>query len=338
MQGYIKDYRKELDSDIWMMPPLYHRVWQYLKYKVNHKTERIPMKDGSFLTIQPGQHLTSKRKLAQSIGWYERMAWKEPNPKTISDILKWLEKQNMIKQDLGAGNRQYTLITLLNWEVYQSKEDEGNTTNLHQNPESGVNGNTSETEGTPVQQRTTEENGVTSNSHYTPDKQSLETNKNEKNEEEVIVVDDARETNKPIDPNQKDPVDVIAERYMDLKSAQEARPVYPSTEDYEAIARIVAQGVPTSRTIKLLEECFADFERCYKGSNNSIKAFKYCEKYIQSHFEADLAKEKARREAAARGSSTNQHAGGYGQAQGTGGASQSITGGQVGWIKPGKRA
>ncbi|RSL28710.1 hypothetical protein D7Z54_35185, partial [Salibacterium salarium] len=109
---------------IWMMPPLYHRVWQYLKYKVNHKIERIPMKDGSFLTVKPGQHLTSKRKLAQSVGWYERMVWKEPNPKTISDILKWLEKQKMIEQDLGAGNRQYTLISLLNWEVYQSKEDE----------------------------------------------------------------------------------------------------------------------------------------------------------------------------------------------------------------------
>lgn len=35
-EGWIKDYRKEQDSDIWVMPPLYHRVWKTrLKEKVS---------------------------------------------------------------------------------------------------------------------------------------------------------------------------------------------------------------------------------------------------------------------------------------------------------------
>jgi predicted transcriptional regulator len=126
MKGYIKDYRKELQSDIWMMPPLYHRVWQYLKYKVNHNPAKIPMEDGNFFTINPGQHLSSVRGIAEGVGYYEGLKWKSPNPKTISTILSWLEKQGMITIDRGRGNRQYTLITLLNWEEHQSKTEEGN--------------------------------------------------------------------------------------------------------------------------------------------------------------------------------------------------------------------
>lgn len=126
MQGYIKDYRKEVESDIWMMPPLYHRVWQYLKYIVNHDDAEIPMRDGTFFKIKKGQKLTSVRQIAQGVGYYEGLKWKEPNPKTISKILEWLEKQEMIKVERGKGNRQYTLITLLNWETYQSKNDKGN--------------------------------------------------------------------------------------------------------------------------------------------------------------------------------------------------------------------
>lgn len=33
----------------------------------------------------------------------------------------------MIRVERGNGNRQYTLITLLNWDLYQMKDDEGNS-------------------------------------------------------------------------------------------------------------------------------------------------------------------------------------------------------------------
>lgn len=127
MGGFIKDYRSELKSDIWMMPPLYHRVWQYLKYKVNHSANKIPMEDGNFFSIKPGQHLTSVRSIAQGVGYYEGLVWKEPNPKTVSTILAWLEKQQMIEIDRGRGNRQYTLVTVSNWDLYQVENGGGNS-------------------------------------------------------------------------------------------------------------------------------------------------------------------------------------------------------------------
>jgi DnaD/phage-associated family protein len=144
LQGYIKDHRKELHSDVWMMPPLYHRTWQYLKYIVNHKDNTIPMRDGTFMTIKAGQHLTSLRDIAKNIGWYEGVKWKEPNPKTVTTILEWLENQSMIKIDRGRGNRQYTLITLLNWDLYQQNSIEGNSSETASKQLADINKNDKE--------------------------------------------------------------------------------------------------------------------------------------------------------------------------------------------------
>lgn len=129
MSGWIKDHRKELKSDVWQMPPLYHRVWQWIKYQVNHDDAVIPMANGTKLSIRPGQHLTSIRNIAQGVGWYEGALWKEPNPKTIDKILEWFEKNNMISISRGRGNRQYTLITLINWGNYQGSDSGGVTAN-----------------------------------------------------------------------------------------------------------------------------------------------------------------------------------------------------------------
>ncbi|MCI3922448.1 DnaD domain protein [Paenibacillus sp. TRM 82003] len=127
MNGYIKDHRKEVESDIWKMPPLYHRLWQWLKYNVNHEETDLPMRDGTKLHINRGQRLTSVRDIAKAIGWYEGVKWKEPNPKTVSVILEWMVKQGMISIERGHGNRQYTLITIVNWEIYNPKEGQGNS-------------------------------------------------------------------------------------------------------------------------------------------------------------------------------------------------------------------
>src|SRR5690606_25776872 len=72
-------------------------------------------------------HLTSIRNIAKDVGWMEGRVYKEPNPKTISKILNWLEKVKMITIDRGRGNREYTLVTIVNWELYQGSEDEGVT-------------------------------------------------------------------------------------------------------------------------------------------------------------------------------------------------------------------
>lgn len=122
--GFIKDWRQELESDIWLMPPMYHRVWQWIKYSVNHSTGKIPNKDGTFTLIEPGQHATSYRLIAQGVGYYEGRKWKEPNVKTVKSILDWLVKQNMISVQ---SNSKGTIINVVNWGLYQSEIDKGNS-------------------------------------------------------------------------------------------------------------------------------------------------------------------------------------------------------------------
>ena len=161
-QGWIKDYRKELDSDIWVMPPLYYKVWQYLKYKVNHQAKEIPMVDGTKEVIERGQHLTSYRSIARGVGYYEGAKYKEPNPKTIKKIIEWLEKNNMLTVSNGKGNRQYTKITIVNYSIYQSGEDEGVTVKAQQ----------SNSKVTPSTHK--------GNSEETLGKQSVDINKNDK--------------------------------------------------------------------------------------------------------------------------------------------------------------
>lgn len=96
-----------------------------------------------------------------------------------------------------------------------------------------------------------------------------------------------------------DPIDIIADRYAALRTAQLGKEVYPSAKDYEAIAQIVAQGVPVSQTIEWLEQCFKDFEQRNKGG--TINSFNYCSKYILDRYKTELSKEKARREGDDRG-------------------------------------
>lgn len=146
MSGWIKDWRKELESNIWLMPPLYHRVWQWIKYNVNHEPNKVPFKDGKVVEVGKGEKITSYRQIANGVGYYERGIWREPNVKTIRDILEWLRNEQMI--DIES-NSQYTRIKVLNWGIYQAPDQD------------------------------------VSNSQETVSKQSLDTNKNDKNDKKI---------------------------------------------------------------------------------------------------------------------------------------------------------
>lgn len=123
-KGWIKDYRKEMDSDIWAMPPLYLKVWQYLKYKMNHKERYIPLRDGTKELIKKGEHLTSYEAIAKGVSYYEGKVHRVPNEKMIKSILDWLEKNDMITTKRRRGKNGFTKVKLVNYEVYQSENSD----------------------------------------------------------------------------------------------------------------------------------------------------------------------------------------------------------------------
>lgn len=344
MHGYIKDYRKELDSAIWMMPPLYHRIWQYLKYKVNHQENKIPMKDGTFLTIKPGQHLTSVREIAKNVGWYEGVKWKEPNPKTVSTILDWLEKQSMIKIDRGKGNRQYTLITLINWDLYQLNDGEGNTSETPEHDKKHHQGNSLETPKNQSYQVLDNEKTNEGNSKVTDREHLADINNNDK---ECIKNDiyaaaynthtrgseesDGVPTTGPlsgdsasageISHTSEQAVKILLDRFIQLRGYGTSF----SPLDENAAREILSAGVPLENALVWLKERFDTYKP--KHTRDRINSLSYCVGYIlDRHYKSIKGAkegnhgEKIRQYRPGNGRSAKQNV-------------ESITGGRVGRIR-----
>jgi len=109
-RGWVKQWRKELFSDIWEKPPLYFKLWQWLKLTVDKNT---------------GEISRSLREIATELQWYERGQLKTPNPKTISDILEWLEGKKMVTIKIqGVGNIAKRTISVCKWPLYQAVNGE----------------------------------------------------------------------------------------------------------------------------------------------------------------------------------------------------------------------
>ena len=165
LDGWVKLHRKIIDSDIYQMPPLYLRVFLRLVIEANHQDNEIPYKEhGQNITgkklIKRGERLTSVRDICKWVAWYERGKLKEPNPKTVQEILDWLENNNMIEIYGVKGNRKETHYKIVNYDIYQDIDSDKVTEKKQQ-----------------------------SNSKTTEKKQSLDTNKNDKNEKNNISKD-----------------------------------------------------------------------------------------------------------------------------------------------------
>lgn len=115
-KGFTKAWRKELDSDIWAMPPLYHRVWFWIRQKVQHELYFFPTPKFG-IWVLPGQRITSYQQIAEGVKWYEWGKEVIPNKKTIKDIINSLELWGMIET---VSNAQGTLISVINWDTYNN--------------------------------------------------------------------------------------------------------------------------------------------------------------------------------------------------------------------------
>lgn len=127
MQGWIKLHRQIVNSDIYVMPPLYLRVFERLIIEANHADKEIPYKfPGESVTtkklIKRGERLTSLRQICRWVGWYERGVFKEPNVRTIKEILGWLVENSMIEIYPNESNSQGTHYKVLGYDVYQGEE------------------------------------------------------------------------------------------------------------------------------------------------------------------------------------------------------------------------
>ena len=118
-KGWVKLWRNQFSSWISKKPFCDGYAWCYLYQKANHKAGMVNFRN-EYIKVERGQLLTSKLQLQEIFGWTYRH---------VENFLKALENDEMIR---NRTTNRYIVITILNYDKYQSKEDKSDEQNEEQ--------------------------------------------------------------------------------------------------------------------------------------------------------------------------------------------------------------
>lgn len=110
MEGWISLYRKLLNAS-WFGKSEYVHLWIYLLLKANHEDKEIYVGNEKVL-VKRGQLLTSRSKLSEVV---------HVNENKIYRALKCFENEHQIEQ---VKTKKYTVISIVNYDVYQKREQD----------------------------------------------------------------------------------------------------------------------------------------------------------------------------------------------------------------------
>jgi hypothetical protein len=106
-KGYVRSYRSILDHEVFRDPRKL-QVWIYILHSASHQD--FVKKKG--VMLERGQLTLNQRTLGEFL---------EIPKTTVHRILRWLEDRNMI---VTKPERNYTLISVVNWDTCQEQEKE----------------------------------------------------------------------------------------------------------------------------------------------------------------------------------------------------------------------
>lgn len=112
VKGWIKFHRKTLDNPIVMKDSAHFAVWSYLLLNATH-TELPAMFKGKRIVLQPGQLITGCISISDKL---------KLNESKVRRVLNDFQNDGQIDRQTSNKN---SLISILNWEMYQ-KSDEQN--------------------------------------------------------------------------------------------------------------------------------------------------------------------------------------------------------------------
>jgi len=115
--GWIKLYRKEIDSAIWEKPPLYHRVWHWLLINADYKT---------------GEWKGTYNQIANGVRWTKNRQEIIPKKRQIRVIIEFLNHVTSTSHTASHTTSHHELsLTIVNWDTYQRSENEPRHTPRH---------------------------------------------------------------------------------------------------------------------------------------------------------------------------------------------------------------
>ncbi|MBF0517700.1 MAG: hypothetical protein HQK97_11405 [Nitrospirae bacterium] len=116
-RGFTKSWRSELSCLLWSMPPMYHRVFYWLRQKAKWQLELVPTDRGPGIWLDPGMLITSYQIIAEGVAYSEMGLLRVPSKKTVGKVLQWLKTNELIEL---ITSRFGTTIKIANWDKYQS--------------------------------------------------------------------------------------------------------------------------------------------------------------------------------------------------------------------------
>lgn len=111
LNGWVKLHRKILENPIVMKDADHFAVWGYLLLNATHAEYSVLFK-GKRITLKSGQLLTGRKSIASTLSI---------NESKVTRILKLFENEHQIEQQASNQNR---LISIINWDCYQSCEQQ----------------------------------------------------------------------------------------------------------------------------------------------------------------------------------------------------------------------
>ena len=121
-RGYIRVWRKSLDSQVWQSPALW-QLWCYCLLRANHKPCWVSAKTGRGSTqiyLEAGQFIFGSKQAAKDL----KQKWQT----TYKRLMKLKNMGNLKTQS----KTHFTIVTICNWEHYQNKNNFDN--NQNENP------------------------------------------------------------------------------------------------------------------------------------------------------------------------------------------------------------
>lgn len=116
-RGYIKLWRKSIESQVWDNPDVW-RFWTYCLMKASHKnhTAVIGFQE---VDLEPGQFIFGRKIASEETGLSEQ---------TIRTCIKYLKHKNLTIKPTN----KFSIISIINWDGYQSQENEINQQPNHE--------------------------------------------------------------------------------------------------------------------------------------------------------------------------------------------------------------
>ncbi|HCX8692123.1 TPA: DnaD domain protein, partial [Staphylococcus aureus] len=149
MTGWIKLHRKLLDSPIFQNEKLF-KVFAYCLMKASHK-DHTQLVGRRVVELEKGQFVFGRKRASEELRLKES---------TVRDYIKLLENLGTI---VVKSDNKFSVITVVNWAIYQSMEENSDS----------KNDNKSTTNGQQI------------NNKSTTNQQQINTNKNVKNGDNV---------------------------------------------------------------------------------------------------------------------------------------------------------